>query len=119
MDRKKIEEFKKVLIEKKKELIKKIDELKEDSLNENLEDPGDPVDRAVTYKEKEFFLSLREKESEILEKIEDALKKIEKGRYGICEICGNEISEKRLEFIPWARYCIECQEKIEKNIIEI
>ena len=119
MERKKLEKFKKILLEKKEELIKKVDELKKESLEENFEEPGDPIDKAVTSKEKEFFLSLREKEKEILEKIEDALKKIDKGRYGVCEICGKNISEKRLKFVPWARYCIECQEKIEKNIIEI
>jgi len=50
---------------------------------------------------------------DILRKIEEALRKLEEGTYGICEMCGDEISEQRLQILPFAIYCRDCQEKIE------
>jgi DnaK suppressor protein len=49
-------------------------------------------------------------------KIDTALRKLREGTYGICEECGDEISEKRLNILPFAIYCVDCQEK--KEIIE-
>lgn len=50
---------------------------------------------------------------DILKKIEEALRKLEEGTYGTCEMCGDEIAEERLKILPFAIYCRECQEKIE------
>ena len=58
------------------------------------------------------------KESDLareLEAIADALEKIEKGTYGICESCGKEISYERLEAVPTARLCVECKNQMEKS----
>ena len=52
----------------------------------------------------------------LLEEVEHALKKFERHTYGICEICGKEIGEARLEAIPTARYCIEDQQKLSKKV---
>lgn len=49
----------------------------------------------------------------ILKKIEEALRKLEESTYGICEMCGDTIPEERLEILPFAIYCRDCQEKIE------
>lgn len=51
---------------------------------------------------------------ETLEKIDEALRKVTEGTYGICEDCGSEISEERLRVIPFAIYCIDCKEKRER-----
>ena len=51
---------------------------------------------------------------EDLQKIDEALRKLNEGTYGICEDCGEEISEKRLSILPYAIYCIDCKEKREK-----
>lgn len=50
---------------------------------------------------------------DILKKIEEALRKLEEGTYGICEMCGDDISEERLKVLPFAIYCRDCQENIE------
>lgn len=50
---------------------------------------------------------------DILRKIEEALRKIEENTYGICEMCGDDISEERLKVLPFAIYCRDCQENIE------
>jgi len=48
-------------------------------------------------------------------KIDEAIRKLDEGTYGICEDCGDEISEQRLKILPYAIYCIDCKEKREKN----
>jgi len=52
--------------------------------------------------------------SQKIKSIETALSLLKSGRYGICQGCGRKISEKRLEAVPWALFCIGCQEKREK-----
>ncbi len=106
----------------KKELLKRREELKlavkdhaaaipEAGLN-NI--TGDSSDHAAADYAAELFGVLLEKQAGILEEIERALKKIENGEYGICEGCGKEIPAKRLKVIPWAKLCLECQDKIDK-----
>jgi DnaK suppressor protein len=51
---------------------------------------------------------------ETLQKIDEALRKVDEGSYGICEDCGEEISEKRLKILPFAIYCTDCQENREQ-----
>jgi DnaK suppressor protein len=54
---------------------------------------------------------LRQTDAKILQAIEDALQRVEKGTYGICRDCGNPIADARLKAIPWTRLCINCKEK--------
>lgn len=51
----------------------------------------------------------------LLEEVEDALKRLEQGTYGICVVCGQPIPEKRLEAIPWAARCVKDEEQLEKR----
>ena len=77
----------------------------------------DALDQASRESNLAFELRLRDREQKLLKKIDKALKKIEEGTYGICEICGAEIDEKRLMARPEATLCIDCkraQEKLEK-----
>ena len=64
--------------------------------------------------EKDFALSLLSQEQDSLNEIEDSLKRIEEGTYGVCEKSGKTIPKARLEALPWARYTVECQAEIEK-----
>ena len=50
--------------------------------------------------------------------VEGALARMREGNFGECISCGKEINPKRLEAVPWTRHCIECQEKLEKGILE-
>jgi DnaK suppressor protein len=77
----------------------------------------DYVDYAVHSYDKEFLLSLSSLERRELHQIEEALARIDEGEYGLCEECGEEISEKRLKAVPWARHCIECQELEEQGLL--
>jgi RNA polymerase-binding protein DksA len=65
--------------------------------------------------DQEFTLSLIENEQEVLEQIYDALSRIDKGTFGICENCGQPIAKPRLQAIPYAKYCIECARQREKQ----
>lgn len=74
-----------------------------------------PADSASSIYDKERGMALEKNEKIIIRKIEDALKNIETGTYGICEKCGKNIEEIRLESIPYTEYCIDCQ-RIMDNI---
>jgi DnaK suppressor protein len=65
--------------------------------------------------DQEFTLSLIENEQETLEQVYDALRRIEKGSFGACEECGEQIAKPRLQAIPYARHCIGCARELEKR----
>jgi DnaK suppressor protein len=77
------------------------------------DDGGDYTDLASLDTDRNLNLRLRERESRLAEKILSALRKLEDGTYGICEECGEPISEKRLMARPIARLCIQCKEQEE------
>ncbi len=116
MDKEKLEFFKNLLLQKKEQILKEVMETKKE-LTEISEPLPDAVDQASQESDLAFKLRLRDREQKLLKKIEKALKKIEDGTYGICEMCGGEIDEKRLMARPEATLCIECkraQERMEK-----
>ncbi len=59
---------------------------------------------------KEFLYSLSAAERRLLQLVDEARTRIENGEYGFCANCGNAVQVKRLDAIPWARHCIQCQE---------
>jgi RNA polymerase-binding transcription factor DksA len=65
--------------------------------------------------DRDFALSLLSQEQDALYEIEEALKRIDGGTYGVCEMSGKQIAHARLEAIPFARYTVECQAQIEKQ----
>ena len=109
------ERYKKKLLEKKKEINHHLSEFYTESKEVETGIAQDVVDRAESSYTKEFLLSLSNKERKQLSLINEALKRIEKGTYGICQRCTQEIGKKRLEAIPWTPYCINCQEKEEEE----
>jgi len=77
----------------------------------------DIVDRANSAYNREFMFSLSDNERQFLEQIESALERIEGGTYGSCAHCGEEVGKARLQALPWAGYCIECQEQVEQGVL--
>jgi RNA polymerase-binding transcription factor DksA len=65
--------------------------------------------------DRDFALSLLSQEQDALDEIEEALKRVDAGTYGICEMSGKPIPHARLEAIPFARFTVECQTQIEKR----
>jgi DnaK suppressor protein len=75
---------------------------------------ADRVDHATTENGRRLLLRFRSREGLLIRKIENSLQSIQKGTYGICEACGEDIGLKRLEARPVARYCIGCKTRMEK-----
>jgi DnaK suppressor protein len=82
------------------------------------EGSDDVVDRANNAYSRELLFSLSDGERHTLLRIEEALQRLDNEMYGTCINCSNEIRPGRLKAVPWARYCIDCQELAEKGMLE-
>ena len=82
------------------------------------EGSDDIVDRANNAYSRELLFSISDGERHTLLRIEEALARLDSGSYGICTNCSREIRAGRLRAMPWARYCIDCQELAEKGMLE-
>ena len=112
MDEKRLEFFRSLLNEQMKELIEEAAKTVNDMTVTEGEFP-DPTDRASWESDRNFLLKIRERERKLITKIGEALARLEEGAFGICERCGEEISEKRLEARPVTTLCIKCKEEQE------
>ncbi|HYK88620.1 MAG TPA: TraR/DksA C4-type zinc finger protein [Acidobacteriota bacterium] len=81
-------------------------------------DIQDVADMAVESYTKEFMFGKSSGDRHILQMIVEALDRIEDKTYGICANCENPIQPKRLEAVPWARHCIQCQGLLEKGLLQ-
>lgn len=79
----------------------------------------DIVDRANNAYNRELMFSLSDAERNTLLQIENALRRMDEGGYGRCANCGQNIAVPRLEALPWARFCVDCQELAEKGMLEV
>lgn len=118
MDKKKLENFKKRLEERQQTLRKAVSRTEEDGRIADQDTAQDIADRAASSYTKEFLFSQSNNDRQLLQMVETALLRIREGAFGDCVSCGNEINAKRLEAVPWTRYCIACQEKLEKGQLE-
>jgi len=109
------DKYRKKLLRKKEEIIDKLSEAYNESKEVESGVAQDIGDKAESSYTKEFLLSLSNTEREQLFLIDEALKRIEKGEFGFCQMCQKKISTKRLGAVPWTPYCIDCQEKIEEE----
>jgi DnaK suppressor protein len=83
----------------------------QNSMEHNNGRQGDMADQASGNNEVHIALKLKQTDAKILQAIDEALMRIEKGTFGICRDCGEPIAEARLNAIPWTRVCITCKEK--------
>jgi DnaK suppressor protein len=112
----KLKTFKELLNQKINELLNEAGKTVSEMTN-GKENYPDPNDRASLEADRNFELRIRDRERKLILKMQEAIKRIEDGTFGICESCGGPISEKRLLARPVTTLCIECktkQEKIEK-----
>ena len=114
MDKKKLKEIEKKLMEKKQILLQEATgrERKREYSKSEVKDFGDSASEAY---EDELLHGISEHERQMLQKVENALKRISEGSYGKCYRCRKDISKGRLKAMPWALYCIECKEAMEKE----
>ncbi|HSF68940.1 MAG TPA: TraR/DksA family transcriptional regulator [Nitrospira sp.] len=119
------EALQQMLMRKRQEILKEIEGSLGQSLTEDqqrrLESARDVGDQALMDLDRELGISLMEMRNRRRQAIDEALTRLTEGTYGICAECGIEISERRLEAVPFAKLCVECQareellEKIEKE----
>lgn len=110
MKKKEMETFKKRLLEEKARVLNHAHEHKKDDLQVSTDDLADEADLASADLTQSVTLRLRDRERMLLQKIEEALEKVENGTYGTCEACEEQIEPKRLEARPVAELCIRCKE---------
>jgi len=112
--KKELENFRKVLLQQLKELKDKLGGAV-DELSEEPEVMPDLSDRATAETDLHFDLRVKDREQKLIDKINQALKKIENGSFGICERCGEPIEMERLRARPIATLCIDCKTEQERD----
>ncbi|MGD2095307.1 MAG: TraR/DksA C4-type zinc finger protein [Phycisphaerales bacterium] len=118
--------FKKLLLEKRREILRNVFEIEDEALKKSrLDATGDlssmPIhmaDIGTDNYEQEFALGLMDSERKLLREIDDALGRIEQNTYGICEGTNKPIPKARLEAQPWARYCVEYARMLEQGLVQ-
>ena len=123
MNKKELKFFKDLLVKEKINLLRGIADITNETLKKSQrESSGDLsgytyhlADMASDVYERDFLLQLASTERELLFQIDDALRRIDEGEYGVCLGCKKKIRKSRLKAIPHASYCRSCQEKEEKK----
>jgi RNA polymerase-binding protein DksA len=114
------EQFRGVLLEERTRVQAALENLREETAGTLYDDAGEEsaydnhlADTATETYDRELDYTLEENSEHVLGEIEAALTRIEGGTYGICTNCSKQISEERLEALPWATLCIDCQRNLE------
>ncbi len=119
MDKKQLEKYRKKLVEKRRDILdefrKNVNYRKESAADDGTQDIADKATMAYN---KEFLFSLADSERDMLQLVDEALSKVDTKDFGFCSSCQNEIKQTRLDAVPWARYCITCQELQEQGLLE-
>ncbi|MBW1823275.1 MAG: RNA polymerase-binding protein DksA [Deltaproteobacteria bacterium] len=114
MEKEKIDYYRNLLTKKMEGLLTDAGKTVVDMSDEEETFP-DPTDRASLESDRNFLLRIRDRERKLIAKIREGLERIEKGTFGICEVCGDEISEERLEARPVTTLCIDCKTDAEEK----
>lgn len=122
-NKKELRYFKKLILKRKEEILENIKRISEDTLKKSQKDASGDIsgytyhmaDVATDTYDREFSLGLASNERNLLYELDDALKKIDEGTFGICEECKSLITKARLKALPYARFCVKCQQKKEKR----
>jgi DnaK suppressor protein len=115
MDKVELEKFKVALEEKREEIIRRAEQTLRQDMALDSDDFPDEMDLASSEYLQSFEFRLRGREKSLLSKLDLALKKIDDGTFGICEICEEPIGKKRLEARPETTLCIKCKEDQERE----
>lgn len=120
------EHFKQILLQKRREILRNVNEFEDEALKKSrLDAAGDlssmPIhmaDIGTDNYEQEFALGLMDSERKLLRDIDEALARIEKKTYGVCEGTGKTIAKARLEAKPWAKHCVEHARMLEQGLVK-
>ena len=110
--------YRKALEKKAEEVRSSMSAQKAAQVVARLDCPSDEGDLSQQHHEEWIFLNRNTIDVKLLREIGDALRRVEHGTYGVCAECDEPISSKRLDAVPWARYCVTCQESIAARIAD-
>lgn len=110
-----IAHFRKKLLEKRRQLEEEVGRSALYGKGQEDDSIKDLGDQATTAYTREFLFELGNGDRRLLKEVLEALHKLEEGSFGACERCGEAIAERRLEALPFARYCIDCQRLVEQE----
>jgi RNA polymerase-binding transcription factor len=110
-----LENFKRKLLEMRRDLLGQVEKKKIYSKEIGEDGIPDSGDVAANSYSKEILMGLGESERTRLRLVEEALTKIDEGLYGVCERCEASIPVKRLDLLPFTRYCVQCQSELERE----
>ncbi|HTT65870.1 MAG TPA: TraR/DksA family transcriptional regulator [Bryobacteraceae bacterium] len=111
----KFETYRKILEKKAAEVQSSMSAQKAAQVLAREEHPHDEGDLSQQSHEEWIFLNRNTLEIKLLREVQEALRRIDRGAYGVCCECEEPISAKRLDAVPWARFCVACQERIAAN----
>ena len=117
MDKKKVEAYKKRLLQRQEELERLVSKSEQDGREADEEVTQDIADKAANSYTKEFLFHQSDENRRLLQLVNEALGRLKSGSYGLCVSCEEQVEQKRLEAVPWARHCIECQEKQDEGLL--
>jgi DnaK suppressor protein len=117
MDKKKVEYYKKRLVTTQDELMRQVTKSERDGREADGEATQDVADKAANSYTKEFLFHQSDENRRLLQLVDEALDRLKNGTFGLCVSCQGEVQVKRLEAVPWARHCIECQEKQDQGLL--
>lgn len=115
MNNKTQEHFRRLLVDMRQKLTEGVERSLHDSKEEVKGGVPDISDDATRTYNRQVILNLGEQERAQLSRIEEALQKITDGQYGTCDACAERIPVKRLEIVPFAKFCVACKSKIEET----
>ena len=110
MNKKQRQRFHKLLLEKREALLQLVQAARKSEKESTIKEAPDLGDRALSTVIRDLSYQVTAGERDILRRVDDALDRIETDKYGACVACGNKVQIARLEAVPWARHCIECEE---------
>lgn len=120
--KKELNEFKRLIQQRKEEILEEIKHICDDTLKKSQKEASGDIsgytyhmaDVATDNYDREFSLGIASVERKVLYELDDAFKRIEEGTFGICEDCKSPIAKNRLKALPNARLCVKCQQKRER-----
>jgi DnaK suppressor protein len=117
MEKKRLDYYKKKLQARREELLKTIARTEEEGRTADDDPTVDLADKAANSYTKEFLFGQTNTDRSMLALIDEALVRIRSNTYGACVECEEELQQKRLEAVPWARHCVICAEKHEQGLL--
>jgi len=112
MDKEKLEFFRKLLTERLEALVEEANRSVSHLTEEKLNLP-DAIDLASEESSRDFSIRLKDRERKLIYKIRKAIERLDDGSYGICEVCGEDIAERRMIARPVTTHCIDCKTEAE------